>query len=123
METIIVQDTDKSVLEVLTLALEMENFKVYPLQDCDANFIELIEKSRPHVVMLDFRIDGKKCMDILHTIKTSYPTLPVIAMSCNNNINTLALASGFDDYIEKPFDFDLLYTILRKHIAKLIVQH
>ena len=57
METIIVQDTDKTVLHVLTLALELENFKVYPLQDCEADFIELIEKNRPHVVMLDFRID------------------------------------------------------------------
>jgi DNA-binding response OmpR family regulator len=122
METIIVQETDKSILEVLTLALEMENFNVYPLQDCEANFIELIEKNRPHVVMLDFRIDGKKCLEILKTIKASYPTLPVIAMSCNNNINTVALASGFDGYIEKPFDFDLLYKILRKHITKLVPQ-
>ena len=119
METIIVQDTDKAVLEVLTLALELENFKVYPLQDYDANFIELIEQQRPHVVMLDFRIDGIKCMEILQTIKASYPVLPVIAMSCNNNINTVAYAAGFDGYIEKPFDFDLLYRILRKHITKL----
>ncbi len=119
METIIVQDTDKHVLEVLTLALEDENFNVYPLQDCEANFIELIEQHRPHVVMLDFRIDGKKCMEILKTIKACYPTLPVIAMSCNNNINTVAYASGFDGYIEKPFDFDLLYRVLRKHISKL----
>jgi len=117
-ETIIVRDTDKHVLEVLTMALELENFNVFGLQDCHANFIELIEKHRPHVVMLDFRIAGQKCMDILKTIKASYPNLPVIAMSCNNNINTVAYASGFDGYIEKPFDFDLLYRILRKHIAK-----
>ena len=119
METIIVQETDQAVLEVLTLALEMESFKVYALQDCQANFIELIEEHRPHVVMLDFRIDGKKCVEILKKIKSNYPTLPVIAMSCNNNINTVAIASGFDNYIEKPFDFDLLYRILRKHIVKL----
>lgn len=118
METIVVQDTDKSVLEVLTLALEMENFNVYPLLDCDADFIEIIEKTRPHVVVLDFRIDGRKCMDILSTIKASYPTLPVIAMSCNSNINSVAFKAGFDGYIEKPFDIELLYRILRRHIPK-----
>lgn len=122
METIIVQDTDKTVLHVLTLALELENFKVYPLQDCEADFIELIEKNRPHVVMLDFRIDGKKCLEILKTIKVSYPALPVIATSCNNNINTVALASGFDGYLEKPFEFELLYRVLRKHITKPLPQ-
>ena len=121
METIIVQETDKAVLEVLTLALEMENFQVYPLQDCEANFIELIDKIRPHVVMLDFRIEGKKCLEILKKIKANYPALPVIAMSCNNNINTVALASGFDGYLEKPFDFDLLYRVLRKHISNPIL--
>ena len=119
-ETIIVQDTDRSILDVLMLALEMENFDVYPLQDTEHNFIELIEKARPHVVMLDYRINGKKAMEILHTIKASYPNIPVIAMSCNHNINTEAFAAGFDGYIEKPFDFDLLYRILRSHIHKLI---
>jgi DNA-binding NtrC family response regulator len=119
-ETIIVQDTDRGVLDVLTQALELENFTVYPLQDTEHNFIELIEKTRPHVVMLDYRISGKKSMEILQTIKLSYPNLPVIAMSCNHNINTEALVAGFDGYIEKPFDFDLLYKILRHHIHKLI---
>ncbi|MDQ0965362.1 DNA-binding NtrC family response regulator [Flavobacterium sp. W4I14] len=117
METIIIQDTDEQILEVLMLALELENFKVFPLHGCDANFIELIEKNRPQVMMLDFQIDGKKSIEILRTIKEKYPNLPVIAMSCNNNINKLAYASGFDGYIEKPFVFDLLYSILRKHIA------
>ncbi|WP_165501813.1 response regulator [Pedobacter frigiditerrae] len=92
----------------------MKNFKAFTLQDCNANFIELIEKTRAHIVMLDFPIDGKKCMEILQVIKDRYPTLPVIAMSCNNNINTVACAKGFDGYIEKPFDIDLLYRILRK---------
>lgn len=118
METIIIQDTDEQILEVLMLALELKNFKVFPLQECDGNFIEFIEKNRPHVMMLDFRIDGKKSIEILRMVKRKYPNLAVIAMSCNNNINKLAYASGFDGYIEKPFDLDLLYRILEKHIAK-----
>lgn len=117
MEGIIVQETDMAVLEVLTLALEDEGFIVYGLQDSDADFLELIASKRPHVVMLDFRIDGRKSIEILKTIKNNYPILPVIATSCNNNINTVAFESGFDGYIKKPFDLDLLYGIIRKHIA------
>lgn len=30
----------------------------------------------------------------------------------------MAFAKGFDAYIEKPFEFELLYRILRKHINK-----
>lgn len=116
METIIVQDNDESILDVLTFALESEGFTVYPLIDCD-NFLQLIDQARPHVVMLDYRLDGKRCREICGEIKAKFPNLPVIALSCNTNIHEIYAQHGFDDYISKPFDLDLLYSILRKHIS------
>ena len=67
--------------------------------------------------MLDFRLDGKVRLRILEKIKAKYP---VIAMSCNHNINDEYSAIGFDDYIPKPFDLDHLYPTLRKYIPKNI---
>jgi DNA-binding response OmpR family regulator len=116
METIIVQDTDQTVLEMLTTALEMENFEVYPLMDFDEDFIGLIERTRPHVVILDYRLTGRRCLEVLRSIKLNYPNLPVIATSCNNNIHQEYNKLGFDGYIEKPFDLALLYRVLRKYI-------
>lgn len=116
MKTIIVHETDEHILEVLTLALEIENYKVYLVKDCEANFLAIIKQVNPDVVILDYRLDGKKSIEILKTIKGPYQMLPVIAISCNNNINTVAYALGFDGYIEKPFDLDLLYRVLRSHI-------
>jgi DNA-binding response OmpR family regulator len=49
-------------------------------------------------------------------IKAKYPNLPVLALSCNNNIHDIYSLYGFNDYIKKPFDLDELYAILRKHI-------
>jgi DNA-binding NtrC family response regulator len=71
--------------------------------------------------MLDYRLDGKVCIEICQQIKASYPHLPVIAMSCNNNINNVYDQYGFDDYIPKPFDLDMLYRTLRKHIPQSII--
>jgi DNA-binding NtrC family response regulator len=118
METIIVQDTDKSVLDVLTTALTMENFAVYPLVDLGEDFLHLIDQVRPHVVILDYRLKGGRSVDILQSIKKKYPHLPVIATSCNNNIHQEYSKLGFDGYVAKPFDLDLLYRILRKHIPR-----
>jgi DNA-binding response OmpR family regulator len=118
METIIIQDTDEAILDILTVALKMEHFQVYSVLDCDSNFLDLIEELKPHVIMLDYRLDGKDCIQICHQVKAKYPHLPVIALSCNNNINDVYSKFGFDDYIPKPFDLDLLYSILRKHIPK-----
>ncbi|MBB5624139.1 two-component system nitrogen regulation response regulator GlnG [Pedobacter cryoconitis] len=117
-ETIIVQDTDADILDVLTDALSIEGFHVYPVLDCNQDFITLIEHHRPHVVMLDYRLDGEVCKEICLKIKSVYPHLPVIALSCNYNIDKLYGENGFDDYIRKPFDLDLLYSILRKYISQ-----
>ena len=119
METIIIQDTEKDILDILTVALELEHFKVYSVMELDSNFLDMIGEIRPHVIMLDFRLDGKSCIDICQQIKTLYPHLPVVAMSCNNNINDVYDQHGFDDYIAKPFDLGQLYGILRKHIPVL----
>ena len=119
---IIIQETDQDILDILKYALEEEGYQVYALTDSAADFIALIEEHRPHVVMLDFRLDGKICLDILETIKEKYPHLPVIAMSCNHNINDEYSVNGFDDYISKPFDLDHLYRTLRKYIPKQIAK-
>jgi DNA-binding response OmpR family regulator len=116
MKKIIIQETDPNVLDVLTQALELENYDVYALQKTDQDFLELIDKTRPHVVMLDYRLTGKECLEIFATIRKTYPHLPLIALSCNHNINTVAMEVGFDDYIPKPFDLDQLYQTLRKYI-------
>lgn len=117
METIIVQDTDQTILEMLTAALEMDNFEVYPLMGFDEDFLSLIDQHRPHVVILDYPLHGERSIAVCHQIKEKYPHLPVIASSCHNNIHQEYNRLGFDGYIEKPFDLDLLYRILRKHIS------
>lgn len=118
MDTIMVQDTDQTVLEMLTEALELDHFQVYPMRDCEGDFMELIEQLRPHVVMLDYSLHGERCLQAFRRIKEKYPHLPVIASSFNHNIHQEYDKLGFDGYIEKPFDLDLLYRILRKYIAK-----
>ncbi|NQX54525.1 response regulator [Pedobacter panaciterrae] len=118
METIIVQDTDAAILDVLTQALIMEGFQVLPVSDIKGDFLSLVDQHRPHVVMLDYKLDGEACKQTCFQIKQRYPHLPIIAMSCNYNIDRLYGANGFDGYIRKPFDLDLLYTILRRHIPE-----
>jgi DNA-binding NtrC family response regulator len=118
METVVIQETDKDVLEVLYAALELEGFNVYALLEADSDFLHLIDKARPHVVMLDFRFSGEEARHVCLEIKKRYPHLPVLALSCNSNINEIYSKAGFDDYITKPFDLDQLYGILRKYIPK-----
>lgn len=118
METIIIQDTNKDILDLLTAALELEHFKVFTVMEGETNLLDMIANLRPHVVVLDYRLDGKYCIRLCREIKEHYPHLPVVAMSCNSNINQVYDRQGFDDYIPKPFDLDNLYSVLRKHIPR-----
>lgn len=118
METIIVQDTDAAILDVLTQALKMEGFEVLPVSDSKGDFLSLVDQHRPHVVILDYKLDGETSKQTCYQIKQRYPHLPIIAMSCNYNIDRLYGQNGFDGYIRKPFDLDLLYAILRRHIPQ-----
>jgi DNA-binding response OmpR family regulator len=113
---IIVQETDRDVLEILAYALEQGGFNVYPLLNCDENFLTIIEETKPHVVILDFKLKGEECLRVLRDIRSRYPHLPVIAASCNSNINDEYDRLGFSDYIPKPFDLAALYLTLRKYI-------
>ena len=118
METILIQDTDQSILEILKIALESEGFEVFSMLADDEYFMDKIEDNRPHVVLLDFKLDGQICIEMCRRIKAKYPYLPVLALSCNSNIDVVYSKYGFDGYIKKPFDLDLLYRILHQHIKK-----
>ena len=108
METIVIQEPDESVRDVLKLAFEAEGFNVYTLDSCGPRLLSLIRKTNPSLVLLDFRISGEECIKMFRIIKQSFPRLPVIAMSCNNKIKHIYHNLGFDGYLEKPFDLNML---------------
>ncbi|MGZ3767154.1 MAG: response regulator [Mucilaginibacter sp.] len=116
MDTIVVQETDHDIREILIMALQMEGFIVFANKHDDESILSLIDKTRPHVVMLDYKLSGAQSIHLCKLIKEKYPHLPVVAFSCNSNIHSVYDQFGFDDYVRKPFDLDLLFRILRKHI-------
>lgn len=124
-EKVLVQDADEAILDVLRLALQAEGFNVVPVLNCNDKILELIDEFRPHAVLLDYRLAGQDCIDICKRIKQQYPHLPVIALSCNINISEQYDKDGFDGYIPKPFDLDLLYKTLREHLpaSSIAIDH
>lgn len=109
------QDPDPDIRAILKIALEQENFVVLTASDPDA-ILDLINSFSPELVMLDFRFTGQQSAEVCHKLKSSYPGLPVVAFSCNSDIDQVYAREGFDDYIRKPFDLDRLYRVLRRHL-------
>ncbi|RYD75514.1 MAG: response regulator [Sphingobacteriales bacterium] len=119
MQKILLQETDPSILDVLTIALQTENFDVHGRLFYD-DLLAAIQEFRPQVVLLDYRLNGTDSAEACRLIKTAFPWLPVLALSCNARINFEYKEKGFDDYIKKPFDLCVLFKIVRKYIKEEI---
>lgn len=100
----------------LTEALTLEGLDVLPIASPNEDFLALMDQYRPHVVILDYKLDGEICKQTCFRIKQHYPHLPIIAMGCNYNIDRLYGKNGFDACIRKSFDLDQLYSILKRYI-------
>jgi len=109
MKTILICDPDPDLLEIICLALEMQGFVAIGLHNLNTDLKALIEHYEPDLILLDFAYAGKFCIEWCRHIKRFFPTLPVIAVSCNNNIAETYYGHGFDDCICKPFDLAHLY--------------
>ena len=116
MAKVFIQENEQDILEILCIALQLENVETYAVLGYDVDFIGLINRFKPHVAILDYRLDGKECMQVAKMLKKTYPTLPLIASSCNAKIDEDYCRYGFDGYLSKPFDLECLYQTLKNFI-------
>ena len=123
METIMVQEADAVTLDVVTTALQMEGYRVYSLTDTDENALEMIRRYHPKLVLLDCWIRRHSDKQISHWIKSHFPRLPVIALSSDNQIDQEYHNLGFDGYLKKPFDLEVLYRVTQTYLHRRRKRH
>ena len=114
MKKVIVQDTDLDLLTVLTFLLEDASFEVLAVPHYK-DVASKINSFNPELILLDFRLSGEECTCLCAAIKKDFPCLPILALSCNYNIQKQYAIYGFDDYISKPFDIEYLLAVMRKY--------
>jgi DNA-binding response OmpR family regulator len=118
METILIHEPDAAILDILNTALQMEGYQVYRLENHDFNTLELIRRHRPKLLLLDCWLSNYAGKRLCGWIKAHFPRLPVIALSCDNDIDVHYHDFGFDGYLRKPFDLATLYQVIRKHLPR-----
>ena len=70
------------------------------------------------LVLMDWMLPDGNSIDIIGDIKTNTPKTVVVVLSArdDNESEIEALRSGADDYIRKPFDFDVLVARLEARL-------
>jgi DNA-binding response OmpR family regulator len=109
MQRILVIDDDPAVTSLLKRGLAYEGFAV----DTAKSGVEglAIARERPSdLVILDVMMPGFNGYEVLQRLRTADERLPVIMLTAKDapNDQVQGLESGADDYVIKPFTFEVL---------------
>ena len=108
MTDILIVEDNTELREVLTDFLRNEGYTVSSAGDGD-KALALYERYGARLLVLDIMLPGASGMTILNKVREQSNT-PVIMVSAklakDDKLN--AIISGADDYIEKPYDIDIL---------------
>lgn len=119
-KTILIVDDEDGVRESIREVLTDEGYRVIDTSD-GARALDLIEREKPGLVLLDIwmpQIDG---IGLLKKIKSKEPAINVVMISGHGNIHTAVTAtkSGAFDFIEKPLSLDGLLVTVQRGLGEL----
>jgi two-component system response regulator FixJ len=114
-ETIVyVIDDDDAVRQSLEFLLKTAGMTVRGFEHARA-FLEILPQVKHGVVITDVRMPDISGIDLLRGLRQSNPDLPVIVITGHGDISLAveAMKIGAVDFLEKPFDDDLLIASVR----------
>jgi two-component system response regulator FixJ len=111
---IYVIDDDDAVRQSLEFLLKTAGMAVRGFEHARA-FLEILPQIGHGVVITDVRMPDISGIDLLRSLKQTNPDLPVIVITGHGDISLAveAMKIGAVDFLEKPFDDDLLIASVR----------
>ena len=103
---LLIIDDDPDILEILSLIFKSEGYEVILSEDGEET--ENIESILPDLILLDIRLRNpdKSGASICTMLKSKPGTsqVPIILVSAEKDIRTIAKGCGANAFISKPFD-------------------
>jgi two-component system, NtrC family, response regulator AtoC len=119
-QSILVVDDDKSIRDYLATFLTSRGFHVDTLGSGDEAIDRLASGYSPTMILLDVMLPGKDGIEVLSSVKSIYPSIPIIILSGVGQIKTVveAMKTGAADYLTKPFEEEALELAIANVIEK-----
>ena len=116
MAKILVADDDTGIVDAMKILLEGEGHDV--IITTDGNNIEQMYGHKPDLVFLDIWMSGINgnvvCQRLKENSETSH--IPIVMFSANRDTEQIALQSGANDFLSKPFEIKDLIAMVNKHV-------
>ncbi|MGB4703550.1 MAG: sigma-54 dependent transcriptional regulator [Candidatus Saccharicenans sp.] len=119
METILIIDDEKGLLEVMSVVFRKEGYEVKTATS-GAEGLDIINHKSIDLVITDIRMPHMSGMEVLRYVKENYPEIPVIVITAYGSISQAveALKAGALDYIVKPFDVEELKILVSRALER-----
>lgn len=123
MRRILVVDDDPAVTSVLKRSLAYEGF-VVDTASSGTEALVLTRTQTPDLVILDIMLPGMDGLEVLRRLRAADPHLPILMLTAKDSPldQVQGLEEGADDYVVKPFTFEVLLAriraLLRRHEAE-----
>ncbi|HYD35442.1 MAG TPA: response regulator [Vitreimonas sp.] len=115
---IFICEDDEGIIEVTKTILEEKGYIVETCSSCTQIF-EKLEKVKPDLLLIDLWMPQIGGAEITKKLKADPKTkkIPVIILSANKDTENVAKSVGADDFIQKPFDIDVLEEKVEKFVS------
>jgi DNA-binding NtrC family response regulator len=119
MENILIIDDEKSLLDLLSVVLKKEGYRV---KTCLApsKVFDILQNEELDLLICDIKLPQISGMEILKYVRENRPEIPVIMITAYGSLKQAveALKAGAIDYILKPFDVEELKIIIAQELEK-----
>jgi DNA-binding response OmpR family regulator len=116
LRRVMIADDDPGILDALRLMLEFAGYEVSATFN-GATLLDM-EDNLPDLILLDIWMSGTDGRDVCKALKSKALTkdLPIIMISASTDLENSAKDAGADDFLEKPFDMDELFSKIDFHL-------
>ena len=104
-ENILIVDDDKNMLEVLSLRLEAEGYKVTATAGAE-DALGMVKDGLFDLALVDLKLAGKDGIELMQDLRRITTEMPVIILTAYGTIETAveAMKQGAYSYLTKPFN-------------------
>jgi DNA-binding NtrC family response regulator len=119
METILVIDDEKSLVDLLTVVFKNEGYAVKQAQSAEQG-LAVLDNDEVDLVITDIKLPGSDGMEILRRVRAKRPDVPVVMITAYGSVQQAvdALKAGALDYVVKPFDVEELKIVVGRGLAE-----
>ncbi len=116
---ILVVDDDIAVGTVLRALLGQAGYDARQVPSGEAA-VALLERELVDVVLSDVRMPGMGGMELLRTVQTRWPDVPVVLLTAHGSVPMAveAMKAGAAEFLQKPFDKDELTMVIARVLER-----